>query len=173
MEWLQILTSVSALLAVIVAFAAFMYSRRRDTSLDNEKRIQGMVNSATEKIREDFSADKLTSADVRSRLDRIERITEKTVPRLDVLEAKIDVFWRNVAYDAARILHSPHPDRAELDTLLEAFQENKLDPSGMKNLIRKLEEVKQNRNGKFTNGDRMAAIVLLNVINQFEATDAA
>ena len=169
----EILTLVFSALAVAAAFITFLYSRHRNVSSDTEKHIQELVKGATDKLREDFSAEKFTSADVRSRLDRIERITEKTVPRLDVLEAKIDVFWRNVAYDAARILHSPHPDRAELDTLLEAFQENKLDPSGMEKLVRKLEEVKQNRNGKFLNGDRMAAIVLLNVIDQFEATDAA
>lgn len=41
--------------------------------------------------------------------------------RLAVMETKIEVFWRSVAMDAAKIIHSPDPRRAHIDRLLESF----------------------------------------------------
>lgn len=45
----------------------------------------------------------------------------KVAERLVVLETKIDVFWRGVSLDAAKLLHSPHEKWAERDILLERF----------------------------------------------------
>jgi hypothetical protein len=51
------------------------------------------------------------------------------VERLTVVETKIDVFWRSVAMNQANILHQPHPDRAHIDILLEAWKSGGLTPT--------------------------------------------
>ena len=38
--------------------------------------------------------------------------TTALAERLARLETKVDVFWRGVSFDAARLLHSPHPEFA-------------------------------------------------------------
>jgi PAS domain S-box-containing protein len=83
-----------ALISVTVAVLAFLSSRSKD------------VAASLVKVVGDIVAESI--APVNS--------------RLSVLETKIDVFWRNVAFDAAQILHSPHVRRARVDALLEKFQ---------------------------------------------------
>jgi hypothetical protein len=56
--------------------------------------------------------------------DAIRRELGPVSGKLDVLEAKMDVFWRQVAVDAAKILHQPNPERRYLDSLLDAFTES-------------------------------------------------
>lgn len=51
--------------------------------------------------------------------DKMGRILD----RLAILETKIEVFWKSVAMDAAKIIHSPDPRRAHIDALLEAFMD--------------------------------------------------
>jgi hypothetical protein len=42
--------------------------------------------------------------------------------RLTVVETKIALYWEAVASQAARLLHSPHPEHARRDWLLEHYQ---------------------------------------------------
>ncbi len=61
--------------------------------------------------------------DVNRRLDAIVR---DVTARGAALETKVDVFWRSVTVPAAALLHSPHPEAARRDALLEALMAGRL-----------------------------------------------
>ncbi len=92
-------------------------------------------------IAEDMSAEQVveritrlevvTGKDSREREHEILRgmLAETLSPvgaRLATLETKIDVYWRSVSMDSARILHQPDPKRRQVDLLLEAFMDGSI-----------------------------------------------
>lgn len=87
--------------------------------------------------------------------------------KLAVLEAKMEVFWRSVGLDAAKILHSPHPERAHVDALLEAFMAGTITDAEKHELLRVLEEIRDYSPGKpvpdfpVQPGEQVAAAILL------------
>jgi RNase H-fold protein (predicted Holliday junction resolvase) len=85
--------------------------------------------------------------------------TAALAERLARLETKVDVFWRGVSFDAARLLHSPHPKFARRDHLLEQFMAERLTGVEARELTKLMSEVlKDNRSDP---GQRMAASVVL------------
>lgn len=87
--------------------------------------------------------------------------------QLDVkaLETKMEVFWRNVSFDAARNLHTPHPHNERRDYLLEQYMDEKISRSELVELIQMLDKlVKDDNNRDF--GERQAASLLLRTIEQ-------
>lgn len=128
-----------------VAVAAFLASRSRDSTSNLTERIVMIVHEGIAPIND----------------------------RLSILETKIDVFWRNVAFDAAKILHSPHISRKELDGLLEAFhKQDAMTESQIVDLGLKLTEIRDSITGQVMDGqptlagDRMAAAIILQVMDQ-------
>lgn len=61
--------------------------------------------------------------DVNRRLDAMVR---DMTARAATLETKVEVFWRTVTVQAAAVLHSPHPEHARRDALLEALMAGRL-----------------------------------------------
>jgi len=88
--------------------------------------------------------------------DRLSTVADRT----GVLETKIDVFWKNVAYDAARILHSPHTP--ELDNLLERYQAQIITSNEKAALADMLREILDSREAP--TGNRIAAVIILRVL---------
>ena len=82
--------------------------------------------------------------------------------RLTAIETKVEVFWRSVAIDAAKILHTPHPENARRDELLERFVEGIIDREELKELIVTLKKIIDDTFREF--GERTAASNLLRVI---------
>lgn len=64
--------------------------------------------------------------DLAAQLHEMNERMGRSLDRLAVMETKIEVFWRSVAMDAAKIIHSPDPRRARVDTLLESFMNGTL-----------------------------------------------
>lgn len=92
--------------------------------------------------------------------------------RLTVIEAKLDVFWRNVALDAAKILHHPEATRARVDELLDRFTGGSLDDTGAAELRGYLETIRDWEPGSpapFTiiQGEQPAAVMLLHTLTYF------
>ncbi len=90
--------------------------------------------------------------------------------RLDVMETKMDVFWRQVALDAAKILHQPNPERAMLDHLLDAFTEDTLTPSEELSLRKELVRIRNWEPGQdlgypVRDGEQTAAAILLRTMD--------
>lgn len=75
--------------------------------------------------------------------------------RITALETKVDVFWRSVAFPAASALHSPHPEFARRDALLEALMDGRLDLAGAAELAGMVEQVRDDEAAPTV--DRLAA----------------
>jgi hypothetical protein len=90
------------------------------------------------------------------------------VGRVAVLESKMDVFWKNVALDVSKILHSPHPGWENLDALLEKFRDEAISPAEMGDLVRNLREIVDGRwpAAEVSRADKVAASLLLHAIEQ-------
>lgn len=82
--------------------------------------------------------------------------------RLARLEVKVEVFWRGVAFDAARLLHSPHPQWERRDQLLEAFMSDRLSLEDAPELRRLMRDVVESAGD---DGQRMAASVVLRYLS--------
>lgn len=59
--------------------------------------------------------------------DQVNALDRDTAGRFATLEVKIEVFWRTVALPAAAVLHSPHPEHARRDILLERLMAGHLE----------------------------------------------
>ncbi|HEY2088199.1 MAG TPA: hypothetical protein VGH54_19555, partial [Mycobacterium sp.] len=88
--------------------------------------------------------------------------------RVAILESKMDVFWRNVAFDVSKILHSPHEGWEELDALLEKFQARDITDLEMADLETQLRDMVEGRwePAEVTRADQVAASLLLRAIEQ-------
>lgn len=87
--------------------------------------------------------------------------------RLARLETKVEVFWKSVALDAAKILHTPHPENARRDDLLEKFTDGSITREELEELIRTLNKIVEEKHREF--GERTAASTLLRAIEiQYE-----
>jgi len=114
---------VAAIASVVLALIAFTYSRKKDSNQEADKKVREVIRAELiqplERIRE-----------VREEVSRLDERGTKglgaTLDRIAVLEAKVDVFWREVGMGVARALHSPDPGRARVDALLEAFYEERI-----------------------------------------------
>jgi hypothetical protein len=85
--------------------------------------------------------------------------TASLAERLARLETKVDVFWRGVSFDAARLLHSPHPEFARRDHLLERFLAQRLTGTEARELTQMMSAILKDSTSDA--GQRMAASVVL------------
>jgi hypothetical protein len=87
--------------------------------------------------------------------------------RLAVMETKIEVFWKSVAMDAAKIIHSPDPMRARIDALLESFMGGTMTPEQERELREVLVKIRDYEPGTAPAGfpvypgEQIAAAILL------------
>lgn len=90
------------------------------------------------------------------------------IGRVAVLESKMEVFWKNVAFDVSKILHSPHPGWEDLDALLEKFQDESLSPVETDDLEDRLRGIVDGLQAppSITRADQVAASLLLRAIEQ-------
>lgn len=58
-----------------------------------------------------------------------------------IMQKQMEVFWKNVSFGAASILHSPHPENARTDYLLDQFRGNKITLKEERELIEILENI--------------------------------
>lgn len=88
--------------------------------------------------------------------------------RVSILESKMEVFWRNVAFDVSKILHSPHPGWESLDVLLDKFQAHNISATEMADLETQLRDMVEGRwtPADVTRADQVAASLLLRAIEQ-------
>lgn len=78
---------------------------------------------------------------------------------------KLNLLWdafKEMAKDAAKILHTPHPENERRDVLLEKFVEGIIKREELKELITLLKDIIDNNVREF--GERTAASNLLRVI---------
>lgn len=90
-------------------------------------------------------------------IDKLNSVVE----RLVAVETKIDVFWKGIAIDAAKMLHQPHPEFARRDTLLEKFTFDELTREEAQELANALMPV---YNSSTKIAERIAAGILLRTL---------
>jgi hypothetical protein len=91
----------------------------------------------------------------------------KNRERMVRLETKVEVFWKNVSFDAAKILHTPHPENARRDYLLEQFVSQQITRDQLVELIMLLKDIIEEKHREF--GERSAASSLLRALeSQYE-----
>lgn len=87
--------------------------------------------------------------------------------RMTKVETKIEIFWKDVSYDAAKILHTPHPENARRDYLLERFVAQQITREELAELIQVLKDIIEEKGREF--GERTAASNLLRALQgQYE-----
>lgn len=82
--------------------------------------------------------------------------------RVGKLETKVEIFWKLVSLDAAKVLHSPHPERERLDQLIEAYVAGSITKSENVEMIAILQEIINNSLAPC--GERLAASTLMHVL---------
>lgn len=132
--WVAI-SSVAGVAAMFIAYLTYRERHRDRINQGETDKIKAIVHAEMES----FTARQL---ELSTRLDNLitrqnqlaQDVHDQNVrigtilDRLAVMETKIEVFWRSVAMDAAKIIHSPDPRRAHIDALLESFMDGTMTP---------------------------------------------
>ena len=100
----------------------------------------------------------------------VQQALEPFAGRLYVLETKMELFWRSVAIDSAKILHQPDARRSHIDKLLEALMADKLTEQGEAELRGYLVKIRNWEPGVDVGfpvhpGEQTAAAILLATMN--------
>jgi hypothetical protein len=163
----------SSLIAFISMAVAFYQSHRRSSAENLDERIEAAVAKAIKPVHD-------KQVDLDNRLDillqlmnrlegNVRETSEKTgslLDRMAILETKVEVFWKSVAMDAAKIIHSPNPERKHVDDLLDAFMGGTLTDEGAEKLRVLLRYIMKYEPGDETDfpinqGEQLAAAILL------------
>ena len=88
----------------------------------------------------------------------------KVMSRLTAVETKVEVFWKNVSYDAAKILHSPDPAHKRMDELIEKFLDDQIERDELNEFAKRLRQKKDDTG--LVKGERLAAAMLLRAVEQ-------
>lgn len=89
--------------------------------------------------------------------------------RVVTLETQIAVFWKGVTVDMGKFLHSPHPEHARMDYLLEKFEEETIELEEMKELVLRLKDRLRDPHSKTP--DQLAAAWMLRGIQHREDSE--
>lgn len=84
--------------------------------------------------------------------------------RIARMETKVEVFWKDVSFDAAKILHTPHPENARRDYLLERFLAQQITSEELAELVITLKKIIEEKDREF--GERTAASQLLRALER-------
>jgi hypothetical protein len=171
--WIAV-SAVAGVLAMGISYSAYRERHTDRISQREAERIRQIVRADMEPVagRQQELALRLDSlitrqdqlaADAREQNARIGAILD----RLAVMETKIEVFWRSVAMDAARIIHSPDPARAHIDALLDSFMTGTMTPEQERELRQVLVKIRDHEPGDVAvgfpvyPGEQIAAAILL------------
>jgi hypothetical protein len=162
----EIAGSVSGLVGSLVAVLALWRTTRRESGEDRRSEIAAAVSSAVSPVKDALTRNserisQLTDADTKMATQLSDMAS-----RVAVLDTKMEVFWRSVALDAAKILHSPNPARRHVDELLEELMAGTISDARKSELRGILERVRDYHAGDRTDfpiypGERVAAAILL------------
>jgi hypothetical protein len=169
--WISVASTIAALVAATVAYLGF----RENRGDRQAERLKGAIETALQPLVHRITSVEQQNTDAAQRLqDVVEIIIGKALQPIQqqvvVLETKIDVFWKQVAMDAAKILHQPDPRRSEIDRLLELFMEDALDADEelqLRKFLLKIRNYEEGANIGFPvqPGEQTAAAILLRTMN--------
>lgn len=169
---------VVSLMALLITFLGYRENHGSQVSKVNEDRIRQIVREElspvtlvhtqiTERLSSLTNEQHQASTDIREVSGKIGTVLD----RVTVLETKIEVFWKSVAMDAAKIIHSPDPRRAHIDALLESFMSGTMTPGeeeelrGILAVIRDYEPGISHLTFPVYPGEQIAAAILLRTMS--------
>lgn len=171
MDVASIVLAIVAVLSLAVAFVTWRDKRKSRAGKHLDEKVlkhlhpvEARINAITAEI-EHLN---------RTLPDSIQAIVAREIQPLreDIraLNTKVEVFWRNVGLDLAKVLHQPDPARAHVDALLEAFMKGTLTPAQRTELRRLLIRIRNWEPGQDLGfpvhpGEQTAAAILLRVMD--------
>lgn len=165
-----VLSVAGAFLGGVGTFLGYLYARSRNARDDVKAETRAQAEAKAERevthALAQSAHDLATSARAETRGLRSEMTAQDS--RVSILESKMEVFWRNVAFDVSKILHSPHPGWENLDALLEKFRDEAITATEMADLETQLRDMVEGRwtPAEVTRADQVAASLLLRAIEQ-------
>lgn len=161
---------LGGVLAGVGAVLAVLYARNRDARADFQAEVvaREVLKAAVDAAQKLAQVATDSVSGLRSEVSGLRSEVTALESRTALLESKMEVFWRNVAFDVSKILHSPHPGWENLDALLEKFRDQAITPPEMANLETQLRDMVDGRwdPGDATRADQVAASLLLRAIEQ-------
>jgi hypothetical protein len=154
-DLLPVLEACIAFAAVVIAGMSYRHTTSDTARKSSEKAIADAVGPVHDHA--------LTLEKSLSHVsDRLSNIAD----RMTAVETKTEVFWRSVAIDVAKVLHSPVPERAHIDKLLEKLMAGKLNDADKRELETILVAIRDYEPGQKTAfpvypGEQVAAVILL------------
>lgn len=164
------LSVASGVLAGVGAMLLVLYTRARDARGDLRKEVQAreVLKAAVDTAQGLAQGAVESMAGLRSEVGGLHSEIAALASRTTLLESKMEVFWRNVAFDVSKILHSPHSGWEDLDALLEKFRDGSITPGEMAAMEEHLRDMVDGRwvPAEVTRADQVAASLLLRAIEQ-------
>lgn len=177
---ISILTALAGIMAPAIGWLAWQETHRGNLRDREVERIKSVVQAALEpvtakqyeldtwlretntRLDQCVSRQDQLSRDLRDYAEKQDRVLERLVR----LETQTEVFWKSVAMDAAKIIHSPDPARQHIDVLLEAFMDGTITPEQQAELRKILLIMRDWEPGAETDfpvypGEQVAAAILL------------
>lgn len=152
------------LTGVVLAMIGFIYGVQKDRRTQQEKQKE----SREEFEKEIRGALRAIEKDLRDVLKTIEKeLRDLHNPlefRLIKIETRLEPFWQKMSTAMGNVLHSPHPENARMDYLIEQFQAERITLDEMKELIGRLKAMKDDRHDE--SPKQMAAAFMLLGIEQ-------
>ena len=170
MDLTVVLGVVAAILGAAGSFLGYLFARSRSArdDLKADTTAQALAKAAAETARNLAEAAQAAAGAVAAEVRGLRSEVTAQESRVSILESKMEVFWRNVAFDVSKILHSPHPGWENLDVLLEKFQGRTISTAEMADLETQLHDIVEGRwsPAGVTRADQVAASLLLRAIEQ-------
>lgn len=165
-----VLSVAGGVLAGVGAMLLVLYTRARDARGDLQKEVQARetLKAAADAAQQLAQAASAAAAGLNSEISGLRSEIAALASRTTLLESKMEVFWRNVAFDVSKILHSPHPGWENLDALLEKFRGGTITAAEMAEMEEQLRDMVDGRwvPAEVTRADQVAASLLLRAIEQ-------
>lgn len=175
MDVTSIILAIVAALSLGVAFLSWRDRRRLQAGKHLDKRLDDKITRHLQPVEVRINA---ITAEVehlnRTLPDTIQALVAREIQPLreDIraLNTKVEVFWRNVGLDLAKVLHQPDPARAHIDALLEAFMNGTLSSRERLELRKYLFQIRNWEPGQQLDfpvhpGEQTAAAILLRVMD--------
>ncbi len=174
---LTIVSTLAAVLIVLVTWLGYRETHRVTVRNRSTEEVRNIVREEIQAfVAKQQELSNRTDAVAREQTDQTEELHQiadkmgRVLDRLSVMETKIEVFWRSVAMDAAKIIHSPDPRRAHIDALLDAFMEGEITDKQTNELKEVLEFLRDWEPGKPVDfpvypGEQVAASILLRTMD--------
>lgn len=164
------LSVLGTVLAGVGAVLVVLYTRARNSRDDFKAEViaREVLKAAVDAAQTLALAARDSAAGLRSEVTGLRSVVSAVESRTALLESKMEVFWRNVAFDVSKILHSPHPGWENLDALLEKFRDETISSGEMAALEDHLRAIVdgQWKSSEVSRADQVAASLLLRAIEQ-------